>query len=236
LPNGKICYESSDRNGILYEDEQCKVPYRAGVFSGTSIVIEGASQPNLYEIIPNLYLGSQDAAFNTTDLDLKKCHYILNVATGIENGYPDRYIYQTTPILDIEEVDITTEFPKCFEFIRKGIEHGGVLVHCNAGVSRSASVVIGYLMNVHKLTYQEAYEMTKKSKSDIRPNPGFVKALLRYEQTLKQKDSESKDNISSNSSDNNNSSNSSSGSTQSTQSTMTSSTNSSNSSTDSSIA
>ena len=52
-----------------------------------------------------------------------------------------------------------------------------VLVHCNAGISRSASVVIGYLISHHDLSYEEAFQLVQASKPSIRPNEGFVKQL-----------------------------------------------------------
>ena len=42
------------------------------------------------------------------------------MATGIENRYPEKYIYGTFPILDIDTEDITNIFDDCFEFIDQG--------------------------------------------------------------------------------------------------------------------
>lgn len=57
---------------------------------------------------------------------------------------------------------------------------GVVLVHCNAGVSRSSSIVIGYLMLREELSFHDAYSQVKLARPSIRPNPGFYQQLQKY--------------------------------------------------------
>ena len=49
--------------------------------------------------------------------------------------------------------------------------------HCAAGVSRSASILIAYLMREKKMKYQEAHDFVKSKRSIIIPNSGFVQQL-----------------------------------------------------------
>lgn len=49
-------------------------------------------------------------------------------------------------IEDVEESLLKEHFEECHRFIRDKIGYGNVLVHCMAGVSRSASIVISYIM------------------------------------------------------------------------------------------
>jgi protein-tyrosine phosphatase len=46
-----------------------------------------------------------------------------------------------------------------------------------AGVSRSSSVVIAYLIREKGMTYDEAFGIVKVKRSIIDPNRGFVKQL-----------------------------------------------------------
>lgn len=60
----------------------------------------------------------------------------------------------------------------------------GVLVHCLAGVSRSVTVTLAYLMQKHKLPLNEAYDLVKRRKANIAPNFNFLGQLLDFEQLL----------------------------------------------------
>lgn len=59
-------------------------------------------------------------------------------------------------------------------------QEGVVLVHCNAGVSRSSSVVIGYLMQTEALSFEDAYDQVKLARPSIHPNRGFHQQLQSY--------------------------------------------------------
>jgi len=58
--------------------------------------------------------------------------------------------------------------------MRDGVKRGGgVLVHCFAGVSRSATCVIAYLMQEQDMTFEEAFSYASKRRPVIFPNMGF---------------------------------------------------------------
>eukprot|EP01130_Rhizamoeba_saxonica_P015064 TRINITY_DN6689_c0_g1_i1.p1 TRINITY_DN6689_c0_g1~~TRINITY_DN6689_c0_g1_i1.p1 ORF type:complete len:291 (+),score=69.35 TRINITY_DN6689_c0_g1_i1:60-932(+) len=151
-------------------------------------IVEAAFSPTIYDIIPdyNLYLGSQDAAANFDGLKEKSITHILNVATGIPNKFPHEFQYLDVPFYDTDTEDISTGFEKCFDFIDAARDDGGVLVHCNQGVSRSTTIVLAYMMSRRGLTYDESYNIAKSVKSDICPNPGFVETLKQFEKELNQ--------------------------------------------------
>jgi len=54
---------------------------------------------------------------------------------------------------------------------------GKVLVHCVEGISRSASIVIAYLIIKHRFTIQRAIEAIRQHRS-IAPNEGFTEQLI----------------------------------------------------------
>jgi protein-tyrosine phosphatase len=70
-------------------------------------------------------------------------------------------------------------------FIKDGIRKGGVLVHCFAGVSRSTSCVLAYLMKEKKMPFWEALNLVRQRRPIVCPNVGFMRQLQEYERELK---------------------------------------------------
>ncbi|KAF2896227.1 hypothetical protein ILUMI_09948, partial [Ignelater luminosus] len=61
---------------------------------------------------------------------------------------------------------------------------GKTLLHCIAGVSRSAALCIAYLMKYHRFSLLDAYNYVKLKRPIIRPNCGFFRQLIEYEMDL----------------------------------------------------
>ncbi|CAM9551893.1 unnamed protein product [Lampetra fluviatilis] len=141
---------------------------------------------------PWLLLGSQDVAQDIQTLQQHKVSHILNVAYGVDNAFPDSYIYKTVTMLDVPDTKLTNYFPECFDFISRAHEQGGeLLVHCNAGVSRAASVVIGYLIQEDGLSFQDAFSLVKRARPAAHPNTGFMQQLSEYNPCLQRQMGES---------------------------------------------
>lgn len=60
-----------------------------------------------------------------------------------------------------------------------------VLVHCNAGVSRAAAIIIGFLINSEGLNFARAFSWVKNARPAICPNPGFMEQLHKYQECSK---------------------------------------------------
>ena len=88
--------------------------------------------------------------------------------------YPD-IVYKKIEVLDIPSTDLRPYFPEINKFIKDALdtENGRILVHCRAGVSRSASAIISFLISEKGLTYAEAFRITKAQRPIIKPNSGF---------------------------------------------------------------
>lgn len=126
-----------------------------------------------------LYLGSQDAV---TQENVQKYQLTDILSIGIE-----------TPESDIDSNKIRTHYLECLDLpetcldaIVKQSNHilndvrkrmGRILIHCNAGVSRSSTICIAYLMAEHKMNFDTAFSLVKSKRECIRPNDGFLKQL-----------------------------------------------------------
>lgn len=137
------------------------------------------------QILPHLFLGSIGCASNFESLNKHKITHILCCASGIEKFFPENFEYYQIDLLDDGKTNIRQYFDNCNDFIKKGIKRGGnVLVHCHAGVSRSSSMLIAYLVGVEKMTVDKALELLKTKRNKVMPKEGFIQQLKKYQEEL----------------------------------------------------
>lgn len=80
----------------------------------------------------------------------------------------------TCDIADEVRALLLPRLPSVITFIEEALEKGGgVLVYCTDGISRSAAVVIAYLMYSKRKTYSDAYSFVKLKRSVAKPNFGL---------------------------------------------------------------
>ncbi|XP_060527789.1 dual specificity protein phosphatase 19-like [Cylas formicarius] len=128
------------------------------------------------KVLDGLYLGSQDCCDRDV-LNEYGIHVVLSVGVDAPVKYAG-FTYKFVECLDLPETDLERCLADCLPFLTNSVEEGKrVLVHCNAGVSRSASIVIGYLMAKRSLGFDEAYSMVKGTRGCARPNAGFERFL-----------------------------------------------------------
>lgn len=100
-----------------------------------------------------IYLGSQDCC----DPEVLQKYEISSVlSVGIQPAYKVQNVtYLFVPCLDLPETNIVEILVKdCMPFMNRCVESNlNLLVHCNAGVSRSSAVIIGYLMLTKNYDY-----------------------------------------------------------------------------------
>ena len=138
------------------------------------------------EIIDNLWLGNFFAAKNVEDLKSKGIKKVLTVMDDVGPVYKDGdFVHLKFNVDDFSGQNIIQFFGKCLNFI-KGDDK--VFVHCMAGASRSATIVIAYLMWTKKMKFEEALEFTHSKRSIVYPNCGFKEQLKMFEKLLKEND------------------------------------------------
>ncbi|CAD8047841.1 unnamed protein product [Paramecium primaurelia] len=132
-----------------------------------------------------LYIGDIDCAKDQYLLQKLQIRAVLSVIDFPEINLPEQYIHSKISIPDSEDQSLLDHFPLCFNFIDENRKHTNVMVHCYAGISRSATVVLGYLMQHFEWNFDRAYQILWCLRKQILPNEGFIKQLRVYEQILK---------------------------------------------------
>ena len=85
------------------------------------------------------------------------------------------------PIDDTSNQNIEQYFDSSYNFIENAVNtNNNILVHCFAGRSRSASILIAYFMKKNNWSYDLAYQYLKEKRQIIKPNIFFIKELKEY--------------------------------------------------------
>ncbi|XP_059566580.1 dual specificity protein phosphatase 8 [Myotis daubentonii] len=141
----------------------------------------------LTRILPHLYLGSQKDVLNKDLMTQNGISYVLNASNSCPK--PD-FICESRflriPINDNYCEKLLPWLDKSIEFIDKAkLSSCQVIVHCLAGISRSATIAIAYIMKTMGMSSDDAYRFVKDRRPSISPNFNFLGQLLEYERSLK---------------------------------------------------
>ncbi|KAI1301713.1 Dual specificity protein phosphatase 8 [Halotydeus destructor] len=138
------------------------------------------------KILPFLYLGSQNDSMNKQLLRDLNITYELNVSNSCpKSEFVAEASFLRIPVNDNYTEKLLPHFPKAFHFLDLVRESSGcALVHCLAGISRSATIAIAYVMKHLGLSCDDAYRYVKSKRPSISPNFNFLGQLLEYEKQL----------------------------------------------------
>ncbi|KAK2824224.1 hypothetical protein Q5P01_021399 [Channa striata] len=142
------------------------------------------------EVWPNLYLGDMFMSHDKLGLWQLGITHVLNAAhgklccKGNEDFYGSTVKYYGVPANDLPTFDLSPFFSPAAEFIHQALTSGGkVFVHCAVGVSRSAALVLAYLMIHQHLPLLSSIRCVQQ-KRWIFPNRGFLRQLISLDQKL----------------------------------------------------
>ncbi|KAE9418870.1 hypothetical protein Angca_003400 [Angiostrongylus cantonensis] len=139
------------------------------------------------QILPHLFLGNYETASDAQLLERSGVHYIINVTSNLPNvfeGNPS-FHYQRISVDDNSSHNLSHYFPEAIAFIDTAAHAGDAcLVHCLAGISRSVTVCLAYLMTKNKWSLEDAYDLVLRRNASIAPNFHFMGQLIEYERHL----------------------------------------------------
>jgi predicted protein tyrosine phosphatase len=133
-----------------------------------------------------IYIGDVDAAKDLGTLHKLNIRAVLTVApdAGVSYSKKDVDMHEVINADDEDHYNIAQHFDQSFDFINRARKRFNVLVHCMAGVSRSTTLVIAYLMRKYRWRTDQAYQTVKSKRRLTCPNLGFCKQLKEFERQL----------------------------------------------------
>mmetsp|Transcript_22114 Transcript_22114/g.15792 ORF Transcript_22114/g.15792 Transcript_22114/m.15792 type:complete len:146 (+) Transcript_22114:58-495(+) len=142
-------------------------------------------------IIDRLYLGSLKGAGNTKRLKETGITHILTCGRDFAPRDTSSFKWKRLIIDDNPNDKITPFLDEAVDFIKEAMDQkdGKILVHCFAGMSRSACCVIAYLIReLHYDSYFAALHFVKRKRSIVSPNSGFGKEMIEYDKKYQELD------------------------------------------------
>lgn len=137
------------------------------------------------QVTPRLFIGSYDEASDLYWLMRNKITRVVNMSEEHVNYFPDNFLYFRGDAFDHPSQSLLKIFKEGYKFMIEGMKNGGsILVHCHAGISRSASMVIYYLMKTYGWSLNKSFAYLKKLRPRIQPNSGFMDQLKIMEKEL----------------------------------------------------
>jgi protein-tyrosine phosphatase len=134
------------------------------------------------EIIPGIFLGNAYNASNNSTLQYYKIKTIVNVSKEIPNSFEGRYNYYRVPIQDDSEHHISDFIQEILEFLNSTTidNENAILIHCYMGSSRSASVVLLYLITKLQYDFDTALTLIKTKRPIVNINNNFLEDIRQF--------------------------------------------------------
>ncbi|KAM3345323.1 hypothetical protein P3S68_025032 [Capsicum galapagoense] len=138
------------------------------------------------KVAEHVFLGGDAVAKDKDILKQNGITHVLNcVGFVCPEYFKSDFVYQTLWLRDSLSEDITSILYDVFDYFEDVREqHGRVFVHCYQGVSRSTSLVIGYLMWREGQSFDDAFEYLKVARGIADPNIGFACQLLQFQKRV----------------------------------------------------
>mmetsp|Transcript_7889 Transcript_7889/g.14159 ORF Transcript_7889/g.14159 Transcript_7889/m.14159 type:complete len:361 (-) Transcript_7889:229-1311(-) len=165
---------------------------------------------HIVQVLPGLWLGDRFAAADRALLHERNICAVINCASAPPDKDEDwvrvaakfgfvvpcfhtepsaagyrALRYMLVPVKDEAAEPISEYFEEAASFIAETLQASeGVLIHCEAGRSRAATVTLAYLMKSLNLSLSEALSKIKLQNRAVFPNDGFIAQLHAYAEKI----------------------------------------------------
>jgi protein-tyrosine phosphatase len=133
----------------------------------------------IQHVIDNVYIGN--SKHSEEELISLGITHVFNISN---NRYREYKTIKETQFKMEDHIDenIMSILPNIIDNIKLLNDSGSkIFVHCFAGISRSATVVLYYIMFFHNYSYNAAFQFLRSKRVGIQPNHGFIRQLKSLE-------------------------------------------------------
>lgn len=163
---------SGDITHILSVLSSSSISFFSEWRSGLSIPTKEIRKVYFGDARSDVYAGDNSGTLQSSE----KLLYLL------ENAGKDlKLVRMAVPLRDMERENLLDYLDVCLNFIDESRKQGSILVHCFAGVSRSAAIITAYLMRTERLSLEDALDSLRESCESVCPNDGFTDQLKMFE-------------------------------------------------------
>ncbi|XP_034933976.1 dual specificity protein phosphatase 15 [Chelonus insularis] len=133
------------------------------------------------KVLPGLYVGNYRDSKDEAQLERFEITHILAIHDAARRLHSDKH-YLCILAADTPDQNLSQYFSLCNDFIHAARLRGGnVLIHCLAGMSRSVTVAVAYIMSTTNLSWKEALKVVRVGRAVANPNVGFQQQLQDFE-------------------------------------------------------
>ncbi|KAJ7545613.1 hypothetical protein O6H91_08G003800 [Diphasiastrum complanatum] len=177
----------SDGSHSLVDSYELKVRLEH-VLERMALISQGSDTEKPSCVLESLYIGGALAAKSVHTLQHLGITHVLCLCPsdfGLLEEHKGMFQHQHFEIQDTDDEHISAYFEDACSFIANAERlDGKVLVHCFEGISRSATIVLAYLMMHKGQTLFEAWTNLKARHQRSKPNDGFMMSLTELDRAL----------------------------------------------------
>jgi protein tyrosine phosphatase len=151
--------------------------------SSPSSYSPGSASPAKIHDNCNVYLGSEADALDENFISSEKITTVLSIQSWEIQKKIDGITYEFVQANDNSEQDLKSKFEYICNFLKKH-ENERVLVHCQAGISRSATACLAYLMKETNQSLETCFSELRKRREIVNPNFAFLGQLKCWEREI----------------------------------------------------
>jgi len=131
----------------------------------------------------NIYLGSEENALDVNFMNSEKITTVLSIQSWEIQKKMTGVKYEFVQANDNSEMNLKCKFEYICDFLKKH-ENERVLVHCQAGISRSATACLAYLMKEKNMSLDRSFNELRKRREIVSPNFSFLGQLKSWEREI----------------------------------------------------